>query len=135
MSASSAVLAGWRSLRTLVVRVIEQYGEGRRVLLLRHGVREWRQPSPGRARSDRITPDRIAPVILRIGEALALAHSQGTRHHDIKPANILLIEQGQPLLTEFNIPWGGPPTRPEGPGPGALGTAVYAAPECLEYPQ
>ncbi|WAM24885.1 protein kinase domain-containing protein [Myxococcus sp. NMCA1] len=80
-----------------------------------------------------VTPDQIVPIVLRIGEALALAHSKGIIHRDVKPANILLDEQVRPLLTDFDLVGAADTTG--GTRTGALGTLVYAAPECLERPQ
>jgi serine/threonine protein kinase len=42
-------------------------------------------------------------LLLPIAEALDYAHSQKMVHRDVKPANILLTERGQPMLTDFGI--------------------------------
>lgn len=75
----------------------------------------------------------VLPLILQIGEALALAHSRGMIHRDIKPANILLDEHGNAKLTDFDLV--GAHDTTGGTRTGALGTVVYAAPECLDKPQ
>src|SRR6185369_6109174 len=72
-------------------------------------------------------------IILPIAKALALAHSKGVIHRDIKPSNILLDESDQPKLTDFDLV--GVNDTTGGTRTGALGTVVYAAPECLERPQ
>jgi len=38
-----------------------------------------------------------------IARALEYAHQQETIHRDVKPANILLTEAGQPMLTDFGV--------------------------------
>jgi tRNA A-37 threonylcarbamoyl transferase component Bud32 len=44
-----------------------------------------------------------AQLLLPIAEALDYAHSQNMIHRDVKPANVLLTQRGQPLLTDFGI--------------------------------
>ncbi|WP_437519950.1 protein kinase [Sorangium sp. So ce726] len=80
-----------------------------------------------------LTPDRVASVILRVGEALAFAHAKGLVHRDVKPANILLDENGEPKLTDFDLVAAGYTTG--GTRTGALGTFIYSAPECMHRPQ
>ncbi len=115
-----------------VVRVIEKYGEDNGYFYF---VMEY--VTGGNLRqavlNKTITLDKLVSIVLRIGEALALAHSRGIIHRDIKPANILIDAQGQPLLTDFDLVRALDSTG--GTRTGALGTAAYAAPECLERPQ
>ena len=42
-------------------------------------------------------------LILPIAQALDFAHCQGVIHRDVKPANILLTQNGQPMLTDFGV--------------------------------
>ena len=44
-----------------------------------------------------------ARILAAIAHALEYAHEQDTIHRDVKPANILLTEKGQPLLTDFGV--------------------------------
>lgn len=80
-----------------------------------------------------LTQEQFLSVILRIGEALALAHTRGLIHRDVKPANILLPVPERPLLTDFDLVGAADTTG--GTRTGAMGTIIYAAPECLDRPQ
>jgi tetratricopeptide (TPR) repeat protein len=63
-----------------------------------------------------------------LAEALAYAHERGLVHMDLKPSNILLAADGQPLLLDFHLAQ--PPVRPGGEPPcGMGGTPLYMAPE------
>jgi len=81
----------------------------------------------------RVPGDVALGHILRVGEALTEAHSQGMIHRDIKPQNILLDEVFEAKLTDFDLV--GAKDTTGGTRTGAMGTAIYAAPECLERPQ
>ncbi|MFD1814393.1 protein kinase domain-containing protein [Rhodococcus gannanensis] len=74
------------------------------------------------------------PDVLTLGAkmagALETAHRSGTLHRDVKPANILLTEYGEPQLTDFGIArtTGGFET-----GTGHItGSPAYTAPEVLD---
>lgn len=66
---------------------------------------------------------------VKMAGALETAHRRGTLHRDVKPANILLTEYGEPQLTDFGI------ARIVGAfetGDGAvMGSPAYTAPEVL----
>src|ERR1700716_6071 len=67
---------------------------------------------------------------VKMAGALETAHRLGTLHRDVKPANILLTEYGEPELTDFGIARiaGGWETRT-----GVVtGSPAFTAPEVLE---
>ena len=65
----------------------------------------------------------------RLASGLAHAHERSILHLDLKPANILLTDDGQPMLLDFNLSID-LKNRPRTPGVG--GTARYMSPEQLE---
>ena len=45
----------------------------------------------------------VARLGVRLARVLELAHDLGVVHRDVKPANILLTEDGRPLLTDLGL--------------------------------
>src|SRR5207249_5119388 len=63
-----------------------------------------------------------------LADALHYAHERGLLHLDLKPSNVLLAADGQPLLLDFHLARG--PIEAGDPLPGHLGgTAGYLSPE------
>jgi tetratricopeptide (TPR) repeat protein len=69
-------------------------------------------------------------VVSRLASGLAHAHRRGILHLDLKPGNILLTDEGQPMLLDFNLSRD-LKQRPEA-GPAVGGTLLYMSPEQLE---
>ena len=42
-------------------------------------------------------------IVERLADGLAHAHQRGILHSDLKPANILITDEGQPMLLDFNV--------------------------------
>lgn len=76
--------------------------------------------------------DRAAGLraILAVGDALAYSHSRGLVHRDVKPHNILLDEQNEAQLSDFDLVWA--PDTTGGTRTSAMGTFLFAAPEEME---
>ena len=63
-----------------------------------------------------------------LADALHYAHERGLLHLDVKPSNILLTADGQPMLLDFHLAQ--PSLSPQGPPPDWVGgTPGYMAPE------
>jgi serine/threonine protein kinase len=56
---------------------------------------------------------------------LGHAHERGILHHDLKPANVLLSDDGQPMLLDFNL---AVDVQHSGPGDVALRRHVALTP-------
>jgi tRNA A-37 threonylcarbamoyl transferase component Bud32 len=80
----------------------------------------------------RLDPALAASVGMRVAYALDFAHERGLVHRDVKPANILLGEEGAVKLGDFGIVKV-EHSRSELTKTGmVLGTAAYVAPEQVE---
>ncbi|WP_372463911.1 serine/threonine-protein kinase [Streptomyces pinistramenti] len=75
-----------------------------------------------------LTPPETAKIGLAVIEALAAVHAAGVLHRDVKPANVLLAEDGRVLLTDFGIAHveGATPLTETG---AIIGSPQYIAPE------
>jgi serine/threonine protein kinase/Tfp pilus assembly protein PilF len=72
--------------------------------------------------------DAAVLLVAQIADGLAHAHSLGVWHLDLKPANVLVSDHGQPMLLDFNLAFDTRHERRERFG----GTIPYMAPEQLD---
>ena len=70
-----------------------------------------------------------ARLVAGILDGLSYAHQQGVMHLDVKPANVIVAKNGQPMLLDFGIARH-VASSPEATG-GFNGTPQYMAPECI----
>ena len=90
---------------------------------------------PGKTLDDVLTdgaqhdPRGVVDLLEPIASALDYAHSRATIHRDVKPANILLADDGRTMLTGFGL--GTIASFSNGPGAAGPMAPDYVAPERL----
>lgn len=123
-----------RSTLLDLVDVSRQSGAYEKKGLVAHAGKLWEQPTDrvlpatgsGPSGQAPYLPDAVAYIGARLADALHHSHGQGVVHGDIKPSNILITPQGEPLLMDFNLS-GNSALATEAPG----GTLPYMPPEQL----
>jgi tetratricopeptide (TPR) repeat protein len=88
----------------------------------------------GSGRPASTAPERLGRlrVVRALCGALAYLHGEGLIHRDLKPDNVLLRPDGQPVLVDFGLAsdFGGALSREAlGSETGSVGTPLYMAPE------
>lgn len=76
----------------------------------------------------RMALEEVRNVVAGVCDALDYAHRRGMIHRDVKPANIMITPEGQPVLMDFGIAKivGGKQHTATG---AVIGTAAYISPE------
>lgn len=69
----------------------------------------------------------VLRLLRQLADGLAHAHARGVLHLDLKPANVLLADTGEPMLLDFNLSFDAREPNREMVG----GTVPYMAPEQL----
>ena len=77
--------------------------------------------------------DEVIAIVTGVLDALAAAHARGLVHRDVKPANVLLPEEGGVKLADFGIAKALDDATSGLTSPGTVvGTVSYVAPELVE---
>ncbi len=81
------------------------------------------------ARQGAMNPMEVVRLAEQVASALDYAHRQGLVHRDVKPANVLLNERGEAVLTDFGIARVVGESRMLTRTGASIGTPQYMAPE------
>ncbi|HXX63102.1 MAG TPA: serine/threonine-protein kinase [Bacteroidota bacterium] len=78
-----------------------------------------------------LSPGETLALIRQIAQGLAYCHALGVIHRDVKPENILVNTDGQPVLLDFGLALSNNGRR-RGQGRDSVGTPEYMSPEQIE---
>ena len=81
-----------------------------------------------KAAGEKLPLDEVFRYGTEVGLGLAHAHRKGVVHRDVKPANVLLTEEGSAKVCDFGLALWLDAARVTGAGK-TLGTAAYTSPE------
>src|SRR6266496_274231 len=79
-------------------------------------------------------PRECVRVMAKVARAIAYAHSKGVLHRDLQPGNILLDENGEPMVSDFGLAKWLDQSSDLTRTLETLGTPGYIAPEQTECP-
>ncbi len=75
-----------------------------------------------------LSPEQTLSILRQLADALDHAHEQGLVHRDVKPANVIVDQQGHVTLTDFGLVHAARETRLTATG-AMMGTPQYMSPE------
>ncbi|OZG66657.1 serine-threonine protein kinase [Bifidobacterium hapali] len=75
-----------------------------------------------------IPPTELLPILIQTARGLFVAHSHGVIHRDVKPANIMVSDNGEVKITDFGVSYSTNQEQITQDGM-VVGTAQYISPE------
>ena len=76
-----------------------------------------------------LTPEQSLDITKAVLQGLAVAHREGILHRDVKPENVILVDDGRIKIGDFGL--ARPVNNATDTGKSLLGTVAYIAPELL----
>ncbi|MEJ5921325.1 serine/threonine-protein kinase [Bifidobacterium thermophilum] len=73
-------------------------------------------------------PMELLPILIQVARGLFVAHSHGVIHRDVKPANIMVSDDGEVKITDFGVSYSTNQEQITQDGM-VVGTAQYISPE------
>ena len=73
-------------------------------------------------------PTELLPILVQVARGLFVAHSHGVIHRDVKPANIMVSDNGEVKITDFGVSYSTNQEQITQDGM-VVGTAQYISPE------
>jgi serine/threonine-protein kinase len=112
-----------------LVDVLDFFRQGNNVYLVMDLV-EGESLAQRIEREGALPQEQVLKLAHPILDALQYCHKNGIIHRDVKPANIILRPNGQPILVDFGLVKLWDPSKPDTePGIQGIGTPEYAPPE------
>ncbi|MEO7269528.1 MAG: serine/threonine-protein kinase [Knoellia sp.] len=110
---------------------VHDFGEGENSAFLVMELIEGKPLSAVIAEQGPLPPEEVTEILHQTASALQVAHEAGVVHRDVKPANIVVDDDGYARLTDFGISkaMSGSALTQTGE---MLGTAHYLAPEQVQ---
>ena len=75
-----------------------------------------------------MSPLELLPILIQTARGLFVAHSHGVIHRDVKPANIMVSDNGEVKITDFGVSYSTNQAQITQDGM-VVGTAQYISPE------